>query len=85
MLSHARNLLGGQAGGEHKFRTQEDYNAFLRVAHESVAVGEATLTSLAGQQGTEAGQCNYCNPALWHALVLTRVGNAQRRWTEPRR
>ena len=34
----------------HRFKTEEEYNAFLRVAHESVAMGRETLTAVAGQQ-----------------------------------
>ena len=35
----------------HRFRTQEEYDAYLRVAHESVAIGQETLAAVAGQQG----------------------------------
>ena len=35
---------------QRRFKTEEEYNAFLRVAHESVVIGRETLTAVAGQQ-----------------------------------
>lgn len=34
----------------HHFKTEEEYNGFLRVAQESIAMGRETLTAVAGQQ-----------------------------------
>jgi hypothetical protein len=34
----------------YKYQTEEDYNAFLRISHESTQIGQQTLTAMAGQQ-----------------------------------
>ena len=48
--SHQPRLCTTTTQKPHRFKTEEEYNAFLRVAHESVAMGRETLTAVAGQQ-----------------------------------
>lgn len=47
-----RQQGGREATRPHRFKTEEEYNDYLRVAHESVAIGQNTLTTLAGNQET---------------------------------